>query len=442
MKGAPLPPAFDLRLVFGLLCLCLFAVPQRAQAQTKQTSIGRIVVDGASRFSETQVAAASGIKVGQTADDPTLAAAADRLSQTGAFSEVAYRYETQNGKMTVTLHVVEETKTMSCTFDNFLWFTPEEVQRTVSAEVPLYDGRVPVDGSLPQAVATALEHMLAQHRIAASVIYLPSGKLGSPPTEYRYSAKGDLPLITSVEYAGGPLDQTYFSIATERLLGHSFSSAYARSLAENDLDVIYQNHGYLRAHFTEAKPIFSPGTNANDPGSAKVVFTVVPGVQYSWHGSDWNGNRIYSAAELDQSLGMKAGDIAAADKISAGIDAIHEVYGKKGYIAANLSPGQIFDDGARQVRYSFQLDEGSQYHMGTFTASGVDAQVAERIRKAWRLKAGDVYDASYIKEFARKDLPGAIAGTPVASPTAHPSLSMHPNPSTQTVDISFSLNRS
>jgi outer membrane protein assembly factor BamA len=417
-----------------------YAVPLRAQTQAKQITIGRIVIDGASRFSETQIVTASGLKAGQAADDSILAAAADRLSQTGAFSEVGYRYETQNAKMTVTFHIVEETKTMACTFDNFVWFTPEDVQRAVSAEVPLYDGRVPVDGSLPQAVATALEHLLTQHHIAAGVTYIPAGKLGSSPTEYRYSAKGDLPPITSVEYVGGPLDQTYFSIATQRLLGHPFSSAFARSLAENDLNVTYQNHGYLRAHFAEAKPIFSPGTNANDPGNARVVFTVVPGMQYAWRGADWNGNRTYSAAELDQSLGMKAGDIAAADKIAAGVDAVHEVYAKKGYIAANLSSDQLFDDEARQVRYSFKVQEGSQYHMGTFTASGVDPQVAERIRKAWRLKAGDVYDASYMREFGRKDLPGAIAGSPAASPAAHRSFSMRPNPNTLTVDVTFSLN--
>jgi outer membrane protein assembly factor BamA len=440
MNGTFPRPTFVPRLVFALLCLRLYAFPLHAQTQAKQTTIGRIAIDGASRFSEAQVSAASGLKVGQAADDPILAAAADGLSQTGAFSEVGYRYETQNGKMTVTFHIVEETKTMSCTFDNFVWFAPEDVQRAVSAEVPLYDGRVPFDGSLPHAVTTALEHLLTQHHIIASVTYIPAGKLGSPPTEYRYSAKGDLPPITSVEYVGGPLDQTYFSIATQRLLGHPFSSAFARSLAENELDVIYQNHGYLRAHFAEAKPIFSPGTNANDPGSAKVVFTVVPGMQYAWRGADWNGNHTYSAAELDQSLGMKAGDIAAADKISGGVDAVREGYGRKGYIAANMSPNQIFDDEARQVRYSFKIEEGSQYHMGTFTASGVDVQVAERIRKAWRLKAGDIYDASYIKEFQRKDLQGAIAGSPAASPAARRSFSMNPNPSTLTVDVTFSLN--
>jgi outer membrane protein assembly factor BamA len=440
MKGATLPPGLNLRLILALLCLCLYAAPQSARTQTKQTTIGRIVIDGASRFSETQVVAASGLKVGELTDGPTLDAAADRLSQTGAFSEVSYRYETQNGKMTVTLHVVEETKTMSCTFDNFIWFKPEEVQRAVSAEVALYDGRIPVDGGLRQAVGTALEHLLAQHHIVATVISLPSGKLGSAPTEYRYSAKGDLPLISSVEYEGGPLDPTYFSIATQRLLGHPFSAAYARSIAENDLDVIYQNHGYLRAHFNEAKPIYSPGANVTDPGSAKVVFTVVPGMQYAWRGADWNGNLTYSNSELDQSLGMKAGDVAAADKISAGMDAIHELYGKKGYIAAKLSSEKIFDDDARQVRYSFKLDEGSQFHMGTFTALSVDTQVAERIRKAWHLKTGDVYDASYMKEFGRKDLPGAIAGTPVASPAAHPAMSMRSNPSTLTVDVTFTLN--
>jgi outer membrane protein assembly factor BamA len=434
-----LPVGVNLLSLF-LLLACACVVPSHGHAQTRQATIGRIIIDGASRFSDVQIVSASGLKVGQAADDPTLDAAATRLSESGAFSEVAYRYQTANGKMTVTLHIVETPKTLLCTFDNFVWFMPEEIDRAVRAEVSLFDGRLPADGSLPQAVATTLEHLLAQRHLAASVIYTPSGQLGKAPTEYLYAAKGDLPTIKSVEYTGGPLEPSVFSIATQRLIGHPYSTNYARSLAENDLDVIYHNHGYLRAHFADAKPAFAPGAAATDSGSVSVVFTVTPGLQYTWRGADWNGNRMYSTADLDQFLGMKAGEIAAADKISSGGDAVHEAYGKKGYITVALSPNQNFDDAAKQVQYSYKVDEGSQYRMGMITVSGADDKVAEKIRKAWRLKAGDIYDASYMKEFVRKDFSAAIAGSPLASPSAHPAISMHPNANTLTVDITISSN--
>jgi outer membrane protein assembly factor BamA len=230
-----------------------------------------------------------------------------------------------------------------------------------------------------------------------------------------------------------------FAVAKQRLIGHPFSSAYASSLAENDLDVIYQNHAYLRAHFGDPQVAFLPGSNDSDPGSVKLLFTVVPGLLYAWHGADWDGNAAYTSADLDHSLGMMEGEPAAQNKISAGMDAVREAYGRKGYIAVSISPKQNFDDAARQVHYSFQLKEGNQYHLGAFKVSGYDDKTAERIRKSWQLKPGDVYDASYLKEFGKRGLPGALADSPAAVKAGHPSLSTRPNNETSTVDVDISL---
>jgi outer membrane protein insertion porin family len=222
-------------------------------------------------------------------------------------------------------------------------------------------------------------------------------------------------------------------------MGHPFSSAYARSLAENELDVIYQNHGYLRAHFGDPQVAFTPGSSDSELGSVKLVFNVVPGLLYAWHGADWDGNAAYSSADLDHSLGMVEGEPAAQNKISSGMDAVREAYGRKGYISVTLLPKQNFDDAARQVHYSFQLKEGNQYHLGALAVSGYDDKTIERIRKSWQLKPGDVYDASYLKEFARKSLPGALAGSPATVKGGVPRLLTRPNRDTSTVDVDISL---
>ena len=175
-------------------------------AQSRQSIISKITAEGSNRFSESQISLASGLKTGQPADDSVLSAAADLLSKSGAFSEVTYRYTTSSGKMTVVFKVVDESKTMLCTFDNFIWVSTDETDRAVREEVPLYDGRVPVDGDIVQAVATALEHLLARHHITATVNYLPASRtLGTAPTEFRYSASGNLPPVASVEFNGDRL---------------------------------------------------------------------------------------------------------------------------------------------------------------------------------------------------------------------------------------------
>jgi outer membrane protein assembly factor BamA len=425
-------------IAIALVFLCVPASP--ALAQSKQSIIAQINTEGASRLSTPQIVAASGLKPGQPADDSILTAALDRLSKTGAFTALTYRYSTSNGKMVVTLLVTEEPKTLPCTFDNFVWLTSEEIGRAIRAEVPLYDGRVPVDGDLPQDVATALEHLLAQHHIKTAVGYIASAKsIGSPPTEYRYSAKENLPPVTSVEFVGGPLDPSQFAVAKQRLMGHGYSAAYSHALAENDLDVTYHNQAYLQARFSDPQVTFQPGASDSDPGSVKLVFTVVPGPVYAWHGADWNGNTVYATPDLDRLLAMKEGDIAAMDKITAGMEAIHAAYGQKGYLAVSFSPNRTLDEAARQVRYSFLLKEGAQYHMGVLTVTGFDDKTAERMQKSWRLKSGDVYDTSYPKDFGKKELPEALSGSPAAVRSGRLSMSVRQNANSLTVDVTISI---
>jgi len=392
------------RCVF--VCLILIAGGRPSRAQKVQYVIDQITVEGTTRFSKSQIALASGLKPGQPADDPVLSAAAERLAKTGEFSEVQYRYTTLSGKMTVRFQVIDDPKTLECTFDNFVWFAPNELDRAVRAEVPLYDARMPFDSEVTRATAQALEHLLVQHHISATVSFLPASKaLGAPPTALLFSAKGNLPPVTSVEFTGGPLEPELFSLQKSRLIGHPFSAFYTHSMAENDLDAIYHNHAYLRAHFTDPQVTFVPGANDSDPGSIKLVFTVSPGALYAWHGADWQGNAVYAPPDLDGYLAMKEGEPAAADKIASGEDAVRQAYGKKGYITATVSSSQNLDDGAHQVHYSYQVSEGSQYHMGTFGVFGYDDNNAQRLRKMWQLKPGEIYDASYIREFAKKGMP-------------------------------------
>jgi len=420
--------------------LCLGALATTGFAQAGGSTVEQILLDGPSRYSDSQISLASGLKYGQAVDDSSLSKAADRLAQTGAFSEVSYQYRTLDGKLTVTFHVVDQTKTMFCTFDNFVWFTPEEIERAIRAEAPLYDGHVPLNGSMPEDVKSALEHLLAQRHVVASVTYLPAAKSPSePPTEFRYSANGDLPVVTSVEFAGGPLDPALFNLAKQGLVGRPFSMAYSRLVAEKDLDSIYRNHAYLKAHFSDPKVTFTEGSSQGDPGSVKLVFTVTPGIEYKWHGAGWSGNSAYAASDLDGFLGMEERTPAALDRILAGMDSVAEAYGKKGYIAAKIVPTQSFNDAAGQVRYSFDVSEGKQFRMGTLTVSGYDSATADRIRKAWRLKSGDIYDSSYPKAFGRMDLRDALAANEAGTTTGHISVATTPNVDALTVDVLVSL---
>ena len=57
------------------------------------------------------------------------------------------------------------------------------------------------------------------------------------------------------------------------------------------------------------------------------------------------------------------------------------------------------------------VKEGSLYHMGELAFRGLDNSLTAKLRNAWKIRPGDVYDASYLSEYlpiAQKLLPPAL----------------------------------
>jgi hypothetical protein len=69
--------------------------------------------------------------------------------------------------------------------------------------------------------------------------------------------------------------------------------------------------------------------------------------------------------------------------------------------------------------------------MGAFSTEGFSSALAERLR--WKLKTGEVFDASYLSNFLKKELSSALANSKVRR--AKISSTLVPNQSQSTVDV-------
>jgi outer membrane protein assembly factor BamA len=125
-------------------------------------------------------------------------------------------------------------------------------------------------------------------------------------------------------------------------------------------------------------------------------------LQYRWNDPVWSGNQAYSARELNAAMKLKQGDIADSMKIEKNWVAIAEVYGKKGHLKIRVKPEPVFDDARGIVAYHVAVTEGLQYRMGQVTVAGLPEDEAGRVKGAWGLKAGEVFDTSYINAFLVK----------------------------------------
>src|SRR5689334_636888 len=88
-----------MRLVLLIACVSAFAQTPRPPPNSEPVAaptkwpVQAILVEGNKVFTREQIAAASGLKIGQPAGKPDFEAARDRLVATGVFETVGYRFE-------------------------------------------------------------------------------------------------------------------------------------------------------------------------------------------------------------------------------------------------------------------------------------------------------------------------------------------------------------
>lgn len=394
LKLSRLPLLFILLIVVGA---------HRVPAQQTSARLSRIEFVGLARHSEEEAIAASGLQIGQTVDEPTLDAAANKMLGSGLFTKLSYRYRTNNGQAVVTF-TIEETKGASIpvVFDNFVWFSNEELLAAVRKEMPTFDGTAPELGAAIDSITRGLERLLKERKIPGQVEYTP-GEDRSGKMEHIFSVKGLTIPVCTLRFPGANNVQESELIRTSKpLISSAYSRKFVEDFAKANLIPIYRQRGYLRAGFQPPTPKVEAGADGNCKDGVTVTLPVEEGLAYNWDKAEWDGNQALTIEELAATLGMKSGELADGLKIDTGLGMVRGAYGKKGFITARLKPTPAFDDPARRVTYRVSVNEGEQFRMGTLTITGLDEGNTRRLQERWKMKPGDVYDDSYLRSFIKE----------------------------------------
>jgi outer membrane protein insertion porin family len=429
---------------FTLCASTLFARQQPQQGAAQTLKLDRIEFKGLEKVKESDALAKSGLQPGQSVTVDDVEAAANRLLDSGLFQNLSYQIKGKTdsagvSNVVVTFTVIEPKGGLPVVFDNFVWFTDDELKQAVRSRVPAYDGTAP-DASTEQ-IRKALEDLLRERRIEGTVKYTLSADASGRKLEHLFSVEGPALRVCKINYVGAR------AIPEETLVqksGGIFDNDYSRSFiagfVESNLLPLYRERGYLRASF--APPKAKPDSTADCEKGVGLTFYVDEGAIYVWNKATWEGNTTLSAQELDAALAMKPREIANAVKIQKGLKAIQKAYGRKGYLEAQIRAVPDFDDEARSVAYRMQVVEGPQYHMGELAVKGLSEEDANNLRGRWRLLHGDVYDEGYADEFVKKTMPEFMkdevrAGRPL--PAMKVGVQQTPGREKHTVDVTLEL---
>src|SRR2546425_685827 len=190
----------------------------------EQVTLRRVEIVGLKRLNAQQVIDLSGLKVGDTTKRDAIDAAAQKLMDSGLFKKLGYRMSIKGDEAIVTFEVEEAMRNLPVVFENFVWFSEQEIARAIRQDVPFFDGTAPEAGATADKIAAALRRLLQQKNISGQVEFLPYVDTATGKVELLFTVKGVKIPVCSLHFPGAEaIAETDLIKAAQPLLKSDYS---------------------------------------------------------------------------------------------------------------------------------------------------------------------------------------------------------------------------
>ena len=393
---------------FCLVLVLLFSIALPAQMHQQSPKdhppsaykLLSIKVTGTTRYKPEDVIRATGLQLGQVVHKEDLEEVVRLLGESGAFTDIFYRLEFDPVGTKLELTVRNSKKFVPVNFDNLVWFSNQELFNKLHASVPLFDGDVPVTGQMVNQISDALQVLLDEEKVVGQVDTRRVPDDGATEA-FTFTVTGLHITIRNIEFSGADAADLPLLVASaRRLQGAEYVLPTLRAMADKTFLPVYRERSYLKAAIGD--PQAHVVSTEDEHVLVDVTFPVHPGEQYKVSGLEIAGCKAVPADTLRSLIHAKAGETANAVQLEKDLQAVKQVYGTRGYVAAIVTVESRSDDSRPTVQYLVRISEGDVYRMGDLKIHGLDSRATARLENDWTLRPGDVYDSSYPGRFVEQ----------------------------------------
>jgi outer membrane protein insertion porin family len=163
-----------------------------------------------------------------------------------------------------------------------------------------------------------------------------------------------------------------------------------------------------------------------------VFVTVDEGPSYEMGKVAIEGPSPLNPEELLKAGDFKPGDVANADKVNEGLEAIRKLVRRAGYMDAKVTSGRKIDDVKKAVDIAVNVDAGPQYTMGKVSFVGLDLHGEAEMKRVWAMTTGKPFNPEYPEGFLKRvrELFDSLGDTKSA---------IKLNPADHTVDVTLTF---
>lgn len=356
--------------------------------------LARVVVTGSTRYSQDDLVRATGLRANSRVTMEDLQQAATRIGSCGAFSSVQFQYKGANGprdSVEADFQVKDAEKFLPASFENLIWYSDADLQQALHDLVPLFNGSLPLSGTLPDDVKNALTRLQTAKGLPAEVSYGLAGAIGEPPSVYKFKIENVNLKIRDFRFSGVshlPPDAAAQAVAAAR--GSDYLRSDAAKMLAASLLPLYLERGYLQAVISDIRPFL-------ENGAVVLSISVNEGLEYRLADFTWSGNMLISSADLSKCITLKPGEPVNGLKLKHDLGQARKLFLKYGREGAAITPLPAWS--GERVSYVFKVQEGDLYHMGQLEIEGFDQETVGKLRENWKLAPGMPYDNTYLQQF-------------------------------------------
>jgi outer membrane protein insertion porin family len=182
-----------------------------------------------------------------------------------------------------------------------------------------------------------------------------------------------------------------YNLFTSWLTGHGIFNEEAMEQDQLTIVNYLHNKGYADAQVTISIK------EGKTPGKIVLKVQAIRGTIYHFGKVTFSGNTVLSDKEVERYFKARPEGIYSPEKLRETAEAIKELYGRKGYIEAEVTYEPRLIEDAPLYDVHFQIEEGQTYKIGLIHILGNTQTQTHVILRESLLVPGETFDAAKLK---------------------------------------------
>lgn len=385
-----------------------FFAQKKAAPSTQRKAPNRTIrFQGASQFTQEELLAAAGLKPGARLSTNDVRAHAKQLNDTGLFEAV----KVSNDSKGLLFALTPSNQLFPIHLDNLPLKPGKELDAKLHERFPLYHGLLPASGSVLEGIRQELEEMLAAEGVKATVKAAVTSGLGPQKiTAMNFTIASPPVRIGPIHLSGvSAAMQAKANAVVDGQTGNGFDTENSSIGIEHAFEDLYQDQGYaaVQVDVTQIEPPIVAGQSSDPAIDIPYTVAIREGGVYKLGTISYPADALVSRADVEKILSKyPAGSGRPLDLfLLAARDAYHD----RGYLDCLVVSHPTFDEATHIVNYSLEITPGTIYRMGAVQFDGAPDAMAVKLKNAWKMTPGAVFDESYVPGFValaqKKDKP-------------------------------------